>query len=659
MTAIFFAMAARIILALVRYALVLLALLFSSSLFGATADLAVTIVAPKTVDAQLGFVFTVRIINNGPDSAAHVQVKTGGAFVQGIQCYAAPEMNLGIHQEGSVACFTSPVQQTGIATVAATVTSDATDPNPGNNSASADVKSILGPNLGTGVFAFPFVVDPALPFELDAQYWNTSTLPATNVLMTIDLPEGAAVQTLPDFCSQPGSRIVCSLGTVPGGSSSLNPTVVRFGLIAPDRREGVTLSSHIAIAGNEAEGMVENNEYTSRFRLYRTFVVENTTDSGAGSLRSAMESANASCTDPFPCKVAFRVPTTDVATFKLESPLPHITGLSVDIDGTTETRMFGDTNPSGPEIFIDGSHLREGNGLVIATACNADILGLAIGNFPESGILVAPADRACSNLSIYPARQISGNYIGIVPSGSKAAPDERGIVVQGDYNILNNMISSNRRSGVFVQRGFHTAIGNNVIGLDAKHRADLGNGASGIYVSGTSVDTDISGNYIAFNHDFGVAIDRNANGTDVHPNSIFANWQMGIDNGLDGPTSAPVITAASYDPASDTTQIDVAYRDSSTFAPTLQFYASDAPHRSGYGDGQYYLGIANPRRGPPTLEQQFHFAAKGDWRGKWVSATITQNIFYGFGVAGPLHPLGEGADTHSSTSEFSRAVEVH
>ncbi|HEX9407155.1 MAG TPA: hypothetical protein VF975_07550, partial [Thermoanaerobaculia bacterium] len=116
-----------------------------------------------------------------------------------------------------------------------------------------------------------------------------------------------------------------------------------------------------------------------------------------------------------------------------------------------------------------------------------------------------------------------------------------------------------------------------------------------------------------------------------------ANWQMGIDKGLDGPTSAPVITSATYDPATDTTQIDVTSTPAGR-APTFHFYASDAPHRSGYGDGQYYLGTAR------RFAEQVRFAAKGDWRGKWVTATVT--------LAGEdLVP--------AVSSEFSRAVEVH
>jgi hypothetical protein len=88
--------------------------------------------------------------------------------------------------------------------------------------------------------------------------------------------------------------------------------------------------------------------------------------------------------------------------------------------------------------------------------------------------------------------------------------------------------------------------------------------------------------------------------------------------------------------------------------PTLIVYASDAPHPSGYGDGQYFLGSIryNPRQGNIVIP------ALGDWRGKWVSATMTRNNFFGFVRVNAVQPNSEYPDTHSSTSEFSRAVKV-
>ena len=139
-------------------------------------------------------------------------------------------------------------------------------------------------------------------------------------------------------------------------------------------------------------------------------------------------------------------------------------------------------------------------------------------------------------------------------------------------------------AAVPVANGRSAGISKNVIGLDPAHRLDLGNGGSGIFVSRFGLDCDIAANFIAFNHDFGIAIEANTIAVDIHPNSIFANWQMGIDNGLDGPSGAPEITSAIYDAGTNATVIDIAYTDGSTFFPTLQFYASDAPHSSGFGD---------------------------------------------------------------------------
>ena len=614
-----------------RYAILFL---IASSALGATADLEVSIIAPKVTDADNLFAWTARVTNKGPQAATHVQITTAASFVAGTDCYGPQDIRIEPAHTADLNCVSYTLHRDGVAIVGATVTSDATDPNLSNNSASAEVRWVVGPNLGTGIFPERVFVDPGLPFDVTAQYWNTSTIAATNVIMTIDLPEGATVQSKPEYCTQSSSQLICSLGTVPGGTSSNSPSFVRMRLIAPDRREGVILSTHVNIAGTEPEGMVSNNEYTYPIRLFRTFVVDSNADSGSGSLRNAIQTANASCSDGFPCKVSLR---GGVAAIRPETPLPTVIGDNVTIDGTT----------APARVFLDGSLLREGNGVDLITACGGSVLGLAIGNFPGAGITTSGRAGKCEFLAFFQA--IEGNYIGVDPTGTTPAPNNRGIVVNRDgANITGNVISANRRSGIFVANGRRTSISKNTIGLDPSHRLDLGNGASGIFISRFGIDADLSGNFIAFNHEFGVAIESDTIGVDLHPNSIFANWQMGIDNGLDGPTAAPEVTSAVYDPATDTTVIDVAYTDSSSFFPTLQFYASDAPHHSGFGDGQYYLGTATPR-----LQTHIQFRAKGDWRGKWVSATITQNQFYGF-----AKPLSEMGDTFSSTSEFSRAVEV-
>ena len=298
--------------------------------------------------------------------------------------------------------------------------------------------------------------------------------------------------------------------------------------------------------------------------------------------------------------------------------------------------------------------------------CAAELAGVAIGNFKNAAVTMNAAQGSVAGArctSFTYSRSIHDNFLGVDPSGTQAAPNGRGVVINESLfsatTISNNLISGNHRSGVWMGVAFHNQVSGNTIGLDIHHQP-LPNGASGIYVGPMTTDVDIRGNYLAFNHDFGVAVDRKAIGTDIGPNSIYANLQPGIDVGLDGPTPdrdvpAPVVLSAQYDPASNTTLLTISSSEHPNIVnPTLTMYASDAPHPSGYGDGQYFLGVL---RFDPT-KGNVQFAALGDWRGKWVSATVTRNNFFGFLRTNDSGPNAEFPDTHSTTSEFSRAVRV-
>ncbi|HEY8133886.1 MAG TPA: hypothetical protein VII12_18550, partial [Thermoanaerobaculia bacterium] len=136
-----------------RYPVAAVLLLLSTAAFGATADLAVSITAPKVADADYFVIFRIDVTNNGPDRATGVHIKAGGAFVAGIRCFDKRDFDLEPHQSGFKTCAADTPRQNGIATLGATVTSNATDPDPSNNAATADMQWIVGPNLGTGVFA--------------------------------------------------------------------------------------------------------------------------------------------------------------------------------------------------------------------------------------------------------------------------------------------------------------------------------------------------------------------------------------------------------------------------------------------------------------------------------------------------------------------------
>src|SRR5262249_61103373 len=69
-----------------------------------------------------------------------------------------------------------------------------------------------------------------------------------------------------------------------------------------------------------------------------TYPVTNASDSGAGSLRAAIESVNAN--PPGPHRITFAIPLPGVQTVHLSTPLPEIT-TTVAIDGRSQGGYIG------------------------------------------------------------------------------------------------------------------------------------------------------------------------------------------------------------------------------------------------------------------------------------------------------------------------------
>jgi hypothetical protein len=528
------------------------------------------------------------------------------------------------------------------------------DPNPSNSDSSRTVHMIAG-GADVEVEVYAPDIDPGLPFDAAVFIDNHGAIAATGVTATLTFPALVRVVSLPDNCQQSGQTVTCSSADLP---ARLGQTIFNIRLVADDLLNGETIPISADVHTSAPEGNVSNNHFSLSARVFREFYV---TEATGNALAGAIGQANVSCTDVYPCKIGFRLskpPAEGYFTIKPAEALPKITASTLSIDGSTQTRLTGDTNPNGPEIFIDGSAIA-GDGIAFDSPCKLEVSSLGIGHFGQAAIAIVRTSRAACPDGI--GGSVHDNYLGVDPTGLHAAPNGRGVVANDIYYLVieKNIISGNVRSGIWMGTTPYAFIRNNTIGLD-RQLQPLGNGASGIYVGPTASDHDIRGNYIAFNHDFGVAVDRKARGTYIGPNSIFANSQLGIDVGLDGPTPdrdvpAPTVLSAQYDAATNTTLLTIASSEPLIISqPTLHIYASDAPHPSGYGDGQYYLGTTrfDSRRG------NIHFAALGDWRGKWVSATVTRNEYYGYLRTVPAGPDSEDLTTHSTTSEFSRAVKV-
>ncbi|HEY0139471.1 MAG TPA: right-handed parallel beta-helix repeat-containing protein [Thermoanaerobaculia bacterium] len=437
---------------------------------------------------------------------------------------------------------------------------------------------------------------------------------------------------------------------------------------SPDR--GGRQSQLIVTAtSNLPEPYEGNNTATTTIETYRWITVTNTNDFGAGSLRAAIEQANACGTQP--CKIAFEiadvVPGTGWFSIRPATPLPAITADRVFVDGATQTKFSGDTNPRGPEVAIDGRFTSGGHGLAIGSRCENRVEHLAVGLFRGHGI-VSVIGAPCVSPHIEP-RRIAHNHIGVDPSGSEEWTNLRGVEIVSvgpAVEVTENVIGANARSGIWAARG-SLYVRKNRIGVSTAG-SPLPNGASGVYLGPNVQVAEVLENTISYNREMGVAIARGADQIEVRQNAMVDNAGLGIDWELDGvspqrndegsePSNAPVLLAARYDAARNRTIVTVRL-ETGRFGPyntsaILDFYANSKPD----GDGeQYILGTGN--YAPKTNGDTFDVEIPGDHRGKWLNATSTR-VYFLFSVPPDDHMVSQGyAGGITRTSELSNSIQV-
>ena len=171
-------------------------------------------------------------------------------------------------------------------------------------------------------------------------------------------------------------------------------------------------------------------------------LVTTTADTGAGSLRTAILTADAAGS-PNPIWIAFDIPASDPGysggawTISPASPLPAITA-PVILDGTTQPGFAGT-----PIVVLAGTNAgASASGLTIAAGANGStIRGLVIDDFGQDGISVQGSGIT-----------IAGNYIGVDATGKTAKANAVGIDVSGANDTIGgtaagagNVISGNSR----------------------------------------------------------------------------------------------------------------------------------------------------------------------------------------------------------------------
>lgn len=388
-----------------------------------------------------------------------------------------------------------------------------------------------------------------------------------------------------------------------------------------------------------------------------TFEVTNTADSGDGSLRQAILSANSTTT--VADVIHFNLAGAGPHTISPLTPLPTVTA-PVVIDGYSQPGANPNTLTNGDNAVLQIALLES----LILDTTNSTVRGLVlrqiqIGAVPSAkgsnsvegcfigldatgtnslgspgfGVFVqtpnnriggaTPAARnvisgkGAVGIEIFEAfasnNVVQGNFIGTDRTGTKAIGNgDRAVVVNmnasanfigGNNPGTRNVISGNLDRGITLDGNYNHVWGN-FIGIDVTGQKPLGNARTGVEVggSGNAVGAQNGyGNVIAYN---GVnAGNHPANGVDFKPgatgyfiiaNSIFENVGLGIDVNADKLVTAGYPVLTLVSNTTTTTVIQgTATPNASIF---LQLFSSPNVDPSGHGEGQTLLFV----KGVPT-----------------------------------------------------------
>lgn len=316
-------------------------------------------------------------------------------------------------------------------------------------------------------------------------------------------------------------------------------------------------------------------------------------DTNGGSLRWAITQANET---PGTDTIQFDLPSSEGRVITPTSALPAITG-TVTIDGLSQPGSAG----QNPVVVLAGEGLNA-SGLRIS-APGVVVRGLIINGFRNHGIHVTSSNAIIQTnlIGLNPAgdtavpnegagifvdnaasvliggdsptlrnvisgnglagvvlngpgttiNTISGNYIGVDPTGSSAIANGNGVIVQagarqntigGTLTNRANIISGNTNAGVLLQDTDtrENLIQGNRIGLNPGGTLGIANAGPGVLVS-QAIDNIIggtapgAGNLIAGNTQQGIRL-NGGNGTLIFANRIGTNFaeQNGLGNGLAG-----------------------------------------------------------------------------------------------------------------------------
>ncbi|MBI5471481.1 MAG: VCBS repeat-containing protein, partial [Ignavibacteriae bacterium] len=272
------------------------------------------------------------------------------------------------------------------------------------------------------------------------------------------------------------------------------------------------------IVGNPRPLTVANRADMGAYEatVFHTFIVTNTNDAGAGSLRAAIENANvlANIDAATPDTIVFNIPGGGPHSITPLTPLPAITD-PVIVDGYSQPG----TSPGVLKIILSGA--------------------------VPPGSPTGPGAEA-----VLSAHAKTG-----VGETDNPPPADGLTISAGNTTVKALVINGFSGNGIVLQTNGGDTLRGNFIGTDVSGTVDLGNGGQGIIVNGTSNNviggtTIGDGNLISGNTNFGIyfagsngnTVKGNRIGTNINGTSAIPNWvgvvMAGSNNVVGGATAA-------------------------------------------------------------------------------------------------------------------------
>ncbi len=212
--------------------------------------------------------------------------------------------------------------------------------------------------------------------------------------------------------------------------------------------------------------------------------VSTLSDSGAGSLRAAIEAANSAAAG-----TATDITFTVDGTITLASALPTITS-EVIINGTSAPTYAVGGAPA-VEIDCDG---RAGLQFSAGSA-DSKLLGVAVDDASGNGVTLG-ADAITLNddyIGLDRDGAADGNHGDGVFVSADSSEDLIGLNTSGDSGVVANVISGNAGSGLVLSGATDTTVVANQIGTNPAGSAAIANGGNGIWLTHGALGNEIGG----------------------------------------------------------------------------------------------------------------------------------------------------------------------